>query len=441
MTLHRAPLGDEMLAAARALASVQAGRRLPDALDEACATLTAPSRGPARDMAYRCVRGLGLLRGLSRLLNHRQPDPQLLGLQWVALEQLLASDRADAVVVDQAVGALRRCGPGPAAAAGFLNATLRRFGREREALLASARSDPEARYNLPRWWIDALRKAWPEHWEQIIDASSAQAPMVLRVNARRIERDVLRDTLTQAGMPSRVVGPQAIALDQALPVQAIPGFEQGWWSVQDPGAQMSAFLLGARDGERVLDACAAPGGKTGHLLELADLRLTALDIDPVRCRRIEENLSRLGLLGPEVKVTPADAARTDTWWDGEPFDRILLDAPCSASGILRRHPDVRWLRRRGDLATLMQAQQRLLDALWPLLRPGGTLLYVTCSVFPEEGEQMIQAFQRRHSDALREPISWAWPDGSSEPVAQLFPSDQFPREHDGFFHARLSRRP
>ena len=211
--------------------------------------------------------------------------------------------------------------------------------------------------------------------------------------------------------------------------------------MQDAGAQMSAPLLGAMDGDRVLDACAAPGGKTGHLLERADIRLTALDIDPMRCRRIEDNLTRLGLLGPAVEVRAADAAQPEQWWDGEPYDRILLDAPCSASGILRRHPDVRWLRRRGDLATLTQAQHRLLEALWPLLRPGGTLLYVTCSIFPQEGEQMIQAFLKRHPDALRESLSWAWPDGSSDPVAQLFPSDRPPREHDGFFHARLSRRP
>lgn len=441
MTLQRAPLGDEMLAAARALAGVEAGRRLPDALDEVCASLPLASRGPARDMAYRSVRALGLLRGLSSLLNARRPDPQVLALQWVALEQLLAADRADAIVVDQAVGALRRAGPGPGAAAGFLNATLRRFGREREALLARARSDPEARHNLPRWWIDALRKAWPDRWEAIIDAGNTQAPMVLRVNERRIRRDAFRAQLLAAGMESRVLGPQALALTHALPVNAIPGFDEGWWSVQDAGAQMSAPLLGAIDGERVLDACAAPGGKTGHLLERAAIRLTALDIDPARCQRIEDNLTRLGLLGPAVEVRAADAAQPEQWWDGEPYDRILLDAPCSASGILRRHPDARWLRRRGDLATLTQAQHRLLEALWPLLRPGGTLLYVTCSVFPEEGEQMIQAFLKRHPDALREPLFWAWPDGSSDQVAQLFPSDLPPHEHDGFFHARLSRRP
>lgn len=441
MTLQRALLGDEMLAAADALLALQSGQRLPDALDAVCAGLPVASRGPARDMAYRCVRGWGLLQGLSELLNARRPDPRIGALQWVALEQLISGERADAVVVDQAVMTLKRGTPAQAAAAGFMNATLRRFGRERQALLARAQTDPQARHNLPRWWVDLLRRAWPDRWAEVIEQGNQQASMVLRTNIRRISRDALAERLAASGMSTRILGPQALALERALPVTEIPGFAEGWWSVQDVGAQLSASLLGAQAGERILDACAAPGGKTGHLLELADARLTALDIDPARCRRIEDNLARLGLSGPGVQVLAADAAEPECWWDGEPYDRILLDAPCSASGILRRHPDVRWLRRRGDLATLAQTQQRLLEALWPLLRPGGTLLYVTCSVFPEEGEQMIRAFLNRHADAHQEALSWTWADGSCEPVSQLFPLAQPAREHDGFFHARLTRRP
>lgn len=441
MTPQRALLGDEMLAAADALLALQAGQRLPDALDTACLALPGPSRGPARDMAYRCVRSWGLLQGLSDQLNARRPDPRISALQWVALEQLISGDRADAVVVDQAVLALKRGAPAQAAAAGFMNATLRRFGRDRQALLARAQRDPQGQHNLPRWWIDALRRAWPDDWAAIIEQGNQQASLVLRANIRRMSRDALAERLAISGIATRILGPQALALERALPVGEIPGFAEGWWSVQDAGAQLSAPLLGAQAGERVLDACAAPGGKTGHLLELADLRLTALDIDPVRCQRIEDNLTRLGLSGPGVQVLAADAAEPERWWDGKPFDRILLDAPCSASGILRRHPDVRWLRRRGDLATLAQTQQRLLEALWPLLRPGGTLLYVTCSVFPEEGEQMIRAFLNRHPDALREALSWDWADGSRETVTQIFPLASPSREHDGFFHARLTRRP
>jgi 16S rRNA (cytosine967-C5)-methyltransferase len=436
-----------MLAAASALAKVQSGHRLPDALDAHCASLPEASRAPARDMAYQSVRSLGLLRALTDRLNARRPDPGVLALQWVALEQLIAGHRSPAVVVDQAVLALRQADRAGQAAAGFLNATLRRFGRERADLLAQCQADPEARYNVPRWWIDTLAHAWPSHWEDILAQSQQQASMVLRVNERRMARDELAHRLAVGGLQTRVLGPQALALTHALPVHAIPGYAEGWWSVQDAGAQLSAPLLQARDGERVLDACAAPGGKTSHLLEQADLHLTALDIDPLRCRRIEENLQRLGLpessaLGPaSVRVMAADAADPASWWDGEPFDRILLDAPCTASGILRRHPEVRWLRRRGDLATLVATQQRLLEALWPLLRPGGTLLYVTCSVFPQEGEHLIQAFQNRQTDAVREPLHWAWPEGSAEPVSHLFPCAGPTREHDGFFHARLTRRP
>lgn len=441
MTPQRAPLGDEMLAAADALLALQGGQRLPDALDVACEALPASSRGPARDMAYRCVRRWGLLRALSEQLNERRPNSRIAALQWVALEQLISGERPAAIVVDQAVVTLRQGPPALSAAAGFMNATLRRFGLEREALCARAQRDPEAKYNLPRWWIDVLRPAWPDQWVTVIEQGNQQASLVLRANARRMSRDRLAEVLAASGVATRALGPQALALERALPVTEIPGFSEGWWSVQDAGAQLSAPLLGAQAGERVLDACAAPGGKTGHLLELADVRLTALDIDPARCRRIEDNLGRLGLSGPQVQVRSADAAEPDRWWDDEPYDRILLDAPCSASGILRRHPDVRWLRRRGDLATLMRTQQKLLDALWPLLRPGGTLLYVTCSVFPQEGEQMIRAFLERHPDALREALFWTWPDGSREPVAQLFPLAQPNREHDGFFHARLTRRP
>jgi 16S rRNA (cytosine967-C5)-methyltransferase len=436
-----------MLAAAGALAQVQAGHRLPDALDAHCAPLPEASRAPARDMAYQCVRSLGLLRALTDRLNARRPDPRVLALQWVALEQLIAAHRPPAVVVDQAVQALRQADRASAAAAGFLNATLRRFGRERVALLDQCRSHPEARHNLPRWWIDTLAQAWPADWAQIIAAGQQQASLVLRANERRMGRDELARRLALAGLDSRVLGPQALALARALPVQAIPGYTEGWWSVQDAGAQLAAPLLQAQQGERVLDACAAPGGKTSHLLERTDLRLTALDLDPLRCRRIEDNLQRLGLPAPsetgraEVQVLAADAGVPASWWDGEPFDRILLDAPCSASGILRRHPEVRWLRRRGDLTTLVDTQHRLLEALWPLLRPGGTLLFVTCSVFPQEGEHLIQAFLSRHPDALREPLHWAWPDGSVEPVSHLFPRAGPAREHDGFFYARLIRRP
>jgi 16S rRNA (cytosine967-C5)-methyltransferase len=228
-----------------------------------------------------------------------------------------------------------------------------------------------------------------------------------------------------------------------MPVERIPGFEAGEVSVQDAGAQMAAHLLELAPGQRVLDACAAPGGKACHILSLADVDLLALDIDAARCQRIDQNLRRerlLALPSATVAVRAADASKPADWWDGRPFDRIVLDAPCTASGILRRHPDVRWLRRRGDLATLVTRQRELLEALWPLVGPGGKLLYVTCSVFPEEGERQVDRFCRSHPDCIRQPLSWEDPDGTRRPVSQLVPGAGASSEHDGFFYALLTRR-
>ena len=438
----RASLAREMRVAADAVAEVLAGRRLPDALDARTGALPADSRAPARDIAYRTVRRLGRLQALAARLNARTPPPALAALQLVALEQLLEPMRPDAIVVDQAVAAARSLSSGPGAA-GFLNATLRRFGRERDALLAAIEGDPVARYDYPAWWLHCLAEAWPTQWQSIADAGNRQAPLVLRVNRRRAGRDEAAARLAAAGLPSRPAGPDALVLERAVPVAAIPGFAEGLVSVQDAGAQMAAHLLDLAPGQRVLDACAAPGGKTCHILELADVDLLALDADAGRGARIESNLRRLGLPAGagRVEVRVADASRSAAWWDGRAFDRILLDAPCSASGIVRRHPDVRWLRRRGDIATLVGQQRALLEGLWRLLAPGGKLLYVTCSVFPEEGEAMVERFARDRSDCARLPLDWAWPDGRREPVAQVLPQSGPMREHDGFFYACLTKSP
>jgi 16S rRNA (cytosine967-C5)-methyltransferase len=432
-----------MLAAAQAVADLLTGHRLPDALDAGTASLPASSRAPARDMAYQTVRALGRLRALTSRLNGRDPLPAIAALQWVALVQLLEPIRPAAVIVDQAVSAARTLSRSPAGAASFLNATLRRFGRERDALLAEIADDRVVRYEHPEWWLDRLAEDYPDDWQAIAQAGNRHAPLVLRVNLQRIELAACADRLAQVGLATRVVGPQALALERAMPVEAIPGFAQGEVSVQDAGAQMAARLLDLADGQRVLDACAAPGGKSGHMLELARVDLLAIDVDANRCRRIEANLARAGLpVAPAtVEVRAADAMRPDTWWDGRPFDRILLDAPCSASGIVRRHPDVRWLRRRGDIATLAAGQRRMLQALWPLLRPGGKLLYVTCSVFPDEGAVIIERFLESQPDALHLPLDWTWPDGHTEPVGQLLPRSDPVREHDGYFFALLTKRP
>jgi len=395
-------------------------------------------------MAYATVRRLGRLQALAEQLNARRPPPRLAALQWVALGQLQEPLRPPAVIVDQAVIAARGLSRAPgAAAAGFLNATLRRFLRDRERLLETVMRQASARHDYPDWWLQKLMLSWPAQWEQVAQIDHQQAPLALRVNRRHITPEAYQAVLAQAGMSSRHVGPEAIVLDQAVPVDELPGFARGDVSVQDPGAQLAAHFLDLAPGQRVLDACAAPGGKTCHILELADVDLVALDIETARCTRIHENLKRCALPVPpgRVRVLTADAAHPERWWDGQMFDRILLDAPCSASGIVRRHPDIPWLRRRGDLNTLAQQQSVLLYALWPLLRPGGKLVYATCSIFPEEGDAIVTAFVQAQPDSERVSLSWTWADGSNETVAQLLPTSGLLREHDGFFYACLTKKP
>jgi 16S rRNA (cytosine967-C5)-methyltransferase len=422
-------------------------------------------------MAYAAVRQLGRLRFLAARLNARRPAPLLGALQLAALSQLLDGRRAPAIVIDQAVAAARRLPAelGNRFSAGFINATLRRFEREREALLRAAAREPEAVHNHPGWWIRAVRKAWPDRWQQILADSLVQAPLTLRVNprnqapclpagagaapvsaepwgaARALEAASRR--LDEARLPHRAMRPAALVLERAVPVNQLPGFAEGMFTVQDAGAQLAAPLLCPAAGDRILDACAAPGGKTTHLLQLANCRVLAIDQDPQRLGRIHDNLRRERLPVHPAWPPPAwgavvlagDACRPGDWWDGEAFDRILLDAPCSASGIVRRHPDVPWHRQRGDIATFADQQRRLLQALWPLLRPGGTLLYVTCSIFPEEGEAVIADFCSHQADCVREPVSTPW-SNSQTPLSQLLPTSTDACEHDGFFYALLSKQ-
>ena len=274
-------------------------------------------------------------------------------------------------------------------------------------MVAAAWRDPLARYNHPRWWIDRVRDDWPDAWEAILAASNRHPPMTLRVNARLGTVADYLARLAAAGRDAVALGGQAVRLERPCPVDALPGFADGAVSVQDGAAQRAAPLLlgptghwitGRASRPRVLDACAAPGGKTGHLLELADLDLLALDSDADRLASVGQTLARLRL---DASLRVGDAGAPAAWWDGRPFDAILLDAPCSASGIVRRHPDVRWLRRPSDVATLAATQARLLDALWPLLAPGGRLLYATCSIFRAEGQHAIDAFLQRQADAAR----------------------------------------
>ncbi len=436
----RASLAEEMRCAARAVQRLVEGKRLDQALDEVWlgAALAPASRAPVRDMAYACVRQLGLCQALAALLNARPPAAGLAALQYVAIAQLLEPIRHPATIVDQAVVAARS-EPTSAPAAGFLNATLRRLLRDREALLARATNDPVGRWNYPSWWTAQLRRDHPRHWEQILQAGNQHPPFSLRVNRRHIETDAYMALLAQQGLVCRQVGPWALIVDPACPVQALPGWSQGWVSVQDAGAQLAAPWLGVREGDRVLDACAAPGGKSAHLLELVDCRLTALELDADRMRSVAQNLSRLGL---RADLRVGDARQPSSWWDGQAYDRILVDAPCSASGIVRRAPDARWLRRRSDLATLAQQQRQILDSLWPLLKPGGRLLYVTCSVFHDEGRALARGFAQTHAEARLLPLDEG-PDAGADPARpgrQLLPATGPGQDHDGFFYCLFEKR-
>ncbi len=457
---RRAALSRELGCAARAIEALAAGRSLPGAIEHAIETEAArepfpgASHAAVRDLAYRTCRELGLVRELAHALNARKPAPAPAALQLVALAQLVERVRADAVVVDQAVRAAHAL-PGGAAVSGFVNATLRRFAREREARLENARRKPEARWNHPDWWIDRLRRAWPDRWQAILEAGNAPPPMTLRVNRQRATADDYLARLAGGGMSGRRLGEQAIVLDAAVAVETLPGWHEGFVTVQDAAAQLAALLLAPGDGERILDACSAPGGKATHLLELADVELTALDIDAARLRSVRENLERLGFVGETPASRPesagararrapilvaGDASRPSDWWDGRPYDRVLVDAPCTASGIVRRQPDVRWLRRRSDLATLPRRQSEILQALWSVLRPGGKLLYTTCSVFPEEGEGVIARFLEKHRDAAKLPLQWRFDGRTPEPVSTLLPVATATRDHDGFFFALLEKR-
>lgn len=325
-------------------------------------------------------------------------------------------------LVDQAV-TVATSHPDLAHAKGMVNAVLRRFLRERAELLRSALLQAPAQWNYPQWWIDATRSAYPQQWQAILTAGNQAPPLTLRVNQRRSTVPAFLATLKAAGILAEQVGPSAVRLAQPIGVSLIPGFDQGLVSVQDAGAQLAAPLLDVRDGMRVLDACAAPGGKTGHLLELAELELIALDSDPKRLPRIAENLERLGL---RASLTAANAQER-VWWDGQLFDRILADVPCTASGIVRRHPDIRWLRRKGDALQLAALSASILDNLWQMLRPDGKLLFVTCSLWPQESEAQAAAFAVRHG-ALRLPAP-----------GQLLPTGGGALDHDGLFYALFQK--
>jgi 16S rRNA (cytosine967-C5)-methyltransferase len=413
---------------------VLAGRSLTDLL----AAVPESARPGTQALAFEALRRLGGAQAVRGLLASKPPPPAVEALLVSALALLWPRERplyADHTLVDQAVHAARRRAP---ASVGFINAVLRRFVRERAALVAAAERQPVAAFNHPLWWIERMKHEWPAHWQAVLNEANRRPPMTLRVNARRSTAQAYLERLAAQGLHAVAIGHHAVVLDEPLPVNRLPGFAEGEVSVQDGAAQRAAPLLigaGLPPAARVLDACAAPGGKTAHLLELADLDVLALDVDARRLERVRETLRRLHL---QATLRAADARQPQAWWDGRPFDAILLDAPCSASGIVRRHPDIRWLRRPEDIALLAGVQAALLDALWPLLAPGGRLLYATCSVFHAEGQSQIDAFLQRlgPGKARLDPAS----PGHLLGLPDNGPAGPAPSA-DGFFYALLHKEP
>ncbi|MFZ5512377.1 MAG: 16S rRNA (cytosine(967)-C(5))-methyltransferase RsmB [Pseudomonadota bacterium] len=417
-----------LLAAAEVIGQVIAGSNLNDSLArcwQARGELPPATRGAIQDLSYGSLRDYG--RGdflLQRLMHKPVPELRVRALLLAALHRLAVRPQDAHTTVDQAVAAARTLAGG--AFAGLVNAVLRNSLRQGAALEPTER-DEQAFWRHPRWWIERLRAAYPQDWAAILAAGNGHPPMALRVNRRKITRQAYLARLLEQGIDARPL-PQADALllAQPLPVARLPGFAEGLVSVQDPGAQQAAAWLDLADGQRVLDACAAPGGKTCHMLESAEVDLLALDADAGRAQRIHDNLTRLDL---HARVAVADARALESWWDGRPFERILADLPCSASGVVRRHPDIKWLRRSRDIPQFARQQAEILAALWRVLAPGGKLLYATCSLFPEENGLNVADFAARQPDCLRLPLE-------GKPEIQLLPTDT----HDGFFYALLQKR-
>jgi 16S rRNA (cytosine967-C5)-methyltransferase len=427
----------EQTLAALAVMRVFDGEQLRDAL---AAVADRHGRGQSfvQELAYGTLRHFGTLDAVVDALA-RKPigDPLLRALLAVALYQLDHTRAPPFAVVDRAVAAAGEA-VRPAAKA-LVNAMLRRYLRERDAILTTVSTSDVARFSYPQWWIDRVRGDYPDAWPAILEAGNARPPLTLRVNVRITTRDALLARFAEAGVGARAAGDAGIIVDKPRDVTELPGFGEGAFSVQDLGAQYAAPLLDVRAGMRVLDACAAPGGKTTHVLEIVDAEVIALDVDATRLSRVRENIDRLRLGDRRVELLQGDAGEPDAWWDCRPFDRVLLDVPCTASGVVRRHPDGKWRHRASDVARFASEQARLLRAAWPLVAHGGKLLYATCSTFMEENGERIDAFLRGHDDALRE--SLAFPEPVPHRGGQLLPSLPGARHnHDGFFYALLRRR-
>lgn len=445
-----ASLARAIILAARARCAMSEGASLEKALEAACRGADGAERAAAQSLVYSATRLYMLASYIFERLAQRPPEAHVRFITLVALALLVESPEKSYVICNEAVKAVKSVNP---RAAGFVNACLRRFTRERNALLDEARSFEQVRFNAPAWWIDKMRAALGrERADAMLALAQTRPPMTVRVNRQKTTVSDWCASARAAGMAVRELGsaadaitPEAVQVLDPVPVSNLPGFDEGLVSVQDAGAQLAAHFLAPAAGERILDACAAPGGKTAHLLELAPCRVTALEVDPGRTARIHENLERLHLAATVVTADAGCIGEQHRWYDGTPFDAVLLDAPCTASGIMRRHPDIVFSRRPTDIASLALQQKRLLEALWPLVKFGGRLLYVVCSVFKEEGVEQIASFLSRHPDAALRSVR----PGADRMITLTAMDDDGVRlaptvtgisaVHDGFFYALLEK--
>ncbi len=415
------------------------GRSLSGAFDAAAAGLEDPREGAlARELAFGVFRWLPRLDAiLPRLMTRplKRKDTDVRAILLLGLYQLLFTRIPARAAVAESVALSREIGKPWSDA--LVNAVLRRFQREGARILESVTTSEPASYAHPGWLIESIRRAWPDAWQRILEAGNSQAPMTLRVNARVSTRDAYLERLKAAGIAAEPAPytSHGLVLQRPSEVDALPGFTQGAVSVQDAAAQLAAPLLELELGHRVLDACAAPGGKAAHLLESgpAEVTLVALDKDTRRAPLLQNTLDRLGF---SCDVIIGDATSPQSWWDGVLFDRILLDAPCTASGVIRRHPDIKYHRRQSDVDALARVQRSLLEALWPLLAQGGLLLYATCSILPQENQQQVLEFVESRSDATPYPIESEW-GRAAGPGRQILPGDH---GMDGFYYALLAKR-
>jgi 16S rRNA (cytosine967-C5)-methyltransferase len=426
---------DPRTLAARVVQGVMEGQSLADLIPRHAAQLQDPrDSGLMQELSYGVMRSYPRLLGLSkRLLSKplKARDRDVLALILVGLYQLCELRVADHAAVHATAEAARHLGK--SWAVGLVNGVLRNFQRRSAQLQEQLEADPQARYALPDWLLQGVRRQWPERWETVVEALNVRPPMSLRVNLGKHARDEYLQQLQAAGLTAEPIAHTraGVVLESPCDVSRLPGFEAGWVSVQDGAAQLAAELLDLQPGQRVLDACAAPGGKTGHLLEQEPgIQLTAMDRDEERLQRVHENLHRLGL---RAEVVVGDAARPQGLWAEQTYERILLDVPCSATGVIRRHPDIKLLRRAEDIPALVALQGRILRAIWSRLADGGTLVYVTCSILAEENERQLQAFLADTTDARALPLDVEW----GEPRAvgrQIAPGTD---GMDGFYYARL----